>query len=152
MLGIFHLFPNLFLSALTVLFYVLYRCLCNILYCICSTGVGSLFLLHVIFPSQGLNPGLPHCRWILYQLSHKGSQFGYTSHCISGMALIMRKCDGCFCRYTSTCLIFCDVLSSQGQFLYSFISCTIPNPRPYTYRGPMCTGGKEREDQASTTC
>ena len=22
---------------------------------------------------QGLNPGLPHCRWILYQLSHKGS-------------------------------------------------------------------------------
>ena len=24
-------------------------------------------------PGQGLNPGLPHCRWILYQLSHKGS-------------------------------------------------------------------------------
>ena len=22
---------------------------------------------------RGLNPGLPHCRWILYQLSHKGS-------------------------------------------------------------------------------
>ena len=26
-----------------------------------------------IFPTQGLNPGLSHCRWILYQLSHKGS-------------------------------------------------------------------------------
>ena len=26
-----------------------------------------------IFPTQGSNPGLPHCRWILYQLSHKGS-------------------------------------------------------------------------------
>ena len=26
-----------------------------------------------IFPSQGSNPGLPHCRQILYQLSHKGS-------------------------------------------------------------------------------
>ena len=25
------------------------------------------------FPSQGSNPGLPHCRWIPYQLSHKGS-------------------------------------------------------------------------------
>ena len=25
------------------------------------------------FPTQGLNPGLPHCGWILYQLSHKGS-------------------------------------------------------------------------------
>ena len=23
--------------------------------------------------TQGLNPGLWHCRWILYQLSHKGS-------------------------------------------------------------------------------
>ena len=26
-----------------------------------------------IFPTQGSNPGLQHCRWILYQLSHKGS-------------------------------------------------------------------------------
>ena len=26
-----------------------------------------------IFPTQGLNPGLLHCRQILYQLSHKGS-------------------------------------------------------------------------------
>ena len=26
-----------------------------------------------IFPTQGLNPGLPHCRRILYQLSRKGS-------------------------------------------------------------------------------
>jgi len=25
------------------------------------------------FSTQGLNPGLPHCRWILYQLSQKGS-------------------------------------------------------------------------------
>ena len=38
-----------------------------------STGVGSLSLLQGIFPNQGLNPGLPHCRQILYQLSHKGS-------------------------------------------------------------------------------
>ena len=37
-----------------------------------NTGLGSLFLLQVIFPTQGSNPGLPHCGWILYQLSHKG--------------------------------------------------------------------------------
>jgi len=36
--------------------------------------VGSLSLLQVIFPTQGSNPGLLHCRQILYQLSHKGSQ------------------------------------------------------------------------------
>ena len=38
-----------------------------------NTGLGSLSLLQGIFPNQGLNPSLPHCRWILYQLSHKGS-------------------------------------------------------------------------------
>ena len=38
-----------------------------------NTGVGSLSLLQGIFPNQGLNPGLPHCGQILYQLSHKGS-------------------------------------------------------------------------------
>ena len=38
-----------------------------------NTGVGSLSLLQGIFSTQGWNPGLPHCRQILYQLSHKGS-------------------------------------------------------------------------------
>ena len=38
-----------------------------------NTGVYSLSLLQGIFPTQGLNPGPLHCRWILYQLSHKGS-------------------------------------------------------------------------------
>ena len=38
-----------------------------------DTGVGSLSLLQGIFPTQDSNPGLPHCKWILYQLSHKGS-------------------------------------------------------------------------------
>ena len=38
-----------------------------------NTGVGSLSLLWGIFPTQGSNLCLPHCRQILYQLSHKGS-------------------------------------------------------------------------------
>ena len=38
-----------------------------------NTEVGSLSLLQGIFPTQGSNPGLLHCRQILYQLSHKGS-------------------------------------------------------------------------------
>ena len=36
-----------------------------------NTGVGSLSLLQGIFPTQESNPGLPPCRRILYQLSHK---------------------------------------------------------------------------------
>ena len=35
--------------------------------------MGILSLLQGIFPTRWLNPELPHCRWILYQLSHKGS-------------------------------------------------------------------------------
>ena len=38
-----------------------------------NTGAGSLSLLQEIFPTQGLNPGLLHCRQILYQLNLKGS-------------------------------------------------------------------------------
>ena len=38
-----------------------------------NTGVGSLSLLQGILPTQGSNWGLPYCRQILYQMSHKGS-------------------------------------------------------------------------------
>ena len=38
-----------------------------------NIGAGGLSLLQWIFPTQGSNPGLLHYRWILYQLSHKGS-------------------------------------------------------------------------------
>ena len=38
-----------------------------------NTGVDSLSLLQGIFPTQGLNSGLPHYRRILYWLNHKGS-------------------------------------------------------------------------------
>ena len=38
-----------------------------------NTRLGNIFLLQGILPIQGSNPGLPRCRWILYQLSHKGS-------------------------------------------------------------------------------
>ena len=37
-----------------------------------NTGVGSLSLLQGIFPIQEMNPGLLHCRRILYQLSYQG--------------------------------------------------------------------------------
>ena len=38
-----------------------------------NTGVSCCPLLQGIVPIQRLNPGVPHCRKILYQLSHKGS-------------------------------------------------------------------------------
>ena len=38
-----------------------------------NTKMGCHVLLQGIFPTQGLNPGLPHCRQIPYCLSHQGS-------------------------------------------------------------------------------
>ena len=38
-----------------------------------NTGVGCHSLLQEIFPTQGSNLGLLHCRQILYRLSHLGS-------------------------------------------------------------------------------
>ena len=42
-----------------------------------NTGVGCHALLQGNFPTQGSNPGLLHCRWILYHLSHQGSPKEY---------------------------------------------------------------------------
>ena len=53
-----------------------------------KTGVGSLSFLQMICPTQGLNPGLPHFRQILYQVSHQGSSscFGlYQLNCPEGL-------------------------------------------------------------------
>ena len=43
-----------------------------------NTGVGCHALLHGIFPDQGSNLGLLHCRWILYQLSPQGNPSTYS--------------------------------------------------------------------------
>ena len=52
-----------------------------------NIGVGSLSLLQGIFPSQGSNPGLPLCRWILYQLNHKGSPKSKLLSCVRFFAI-----------------------------------------------------------------
>ena len=44
-----------------------------------NTGVGSRFLIQGIFPTQGSNWGLLHCRWILYQPNYQGSPKIYTA-------------------------------------------------------------------------
>ena len=48
-----------------------------------DTGVGCHFLLQEVFPTQGLNPGLLHCRQVLYRLSHQGRALIYMKPGIS---------------------------------------------------------------------
>ena len=54
-----------------------------------NTEVGSHFLLQVIFPTQGSNPGSLHCRQILYRLSHQGSSI--TQEWLSNLVLPLIK-------------------------------------------------------------
>ena len=64
--------------------------------------MGSLSLLQGIFPTQGLNPGLLHCRQTLYQLSHQGSprildRVAYPAHLIREGVIYLHPyspCDG----------------------------------------------------------
>ena len=58
-----------------------------------NTGVGSLSLLQGIFPTQGINRGLLHCRRILYQLSYKGSH----NYLLSTSLIMDVICDVSFC-------------------------------------------------------
>ena len=71
---------------------------------------GCRSLLQGISPTQGLNPGLPHCRWILYHLSHQGRKcVGRFQFAIIPLSVIL-----CFFQKwlnLFTC-IFCLYLSS----------------------------------------
>ena len=50
-----------------------------------NTRVDRLFLLQEIFSTQGSNPGLPHCRQILYQLSYQGSPMGASTDALDSI-------------------------------------------------------------------
>ena len=63
-----------------------------------STGVGCHFLLQRIFPTQGSNLALPHCRQTLYPLSHGGSPMkNVPCQCCSVAQLCPTLCDPMEC-------------------------------------------------------
>ena len=67
-----------------------------------NTRVGCHFLLQGIFPTQGSNSCLPHCRWILYHLNYQGI-YSHTE---------------CACHYTATKL----VLNKYYYFMCVFVN------------------------------
>ena len=74
-----------------------------------NTGVGSLCLLQGNFPTQGSNPGLSHCRRILYQLRRKGSP---ASPCWGKLAFSLLPCkSGSVCSQSSLFLQHCSLHS-----------------------------------------
>ena len=90
-----------------------------------NVGVDSLSLLQGIFLTQGSNPDLPHCRKILYQLSHQGSSCGWWKgliiiiHWISCFAFALSFWVSNIHRYfkdTST-LTLCNSMMAWPMFL-----------------------------------
>ena len=85
-----------------------------------KTGVGSLSLLQGIFPTQGWNPGLPHCRQILYQLSHKGSPKiikANTLSTTSSICTLQRVLHNNIWEMTMGVFVFCiwEILSGETE-------------------------------------
>jgi len=82
-------------------------------------GVSSHFLLQGIFPTQGSNPGLPHCRQRLYCLSHEGSRCVrlpfLTSSSVSVLPSLQSVSDAAFSRKPS--LISADGLSFPNRII-----------------------------------
>ena len=96
-----------------------------------NTGMGSLSLLQGIFSTQGSNPGLPHCRQILYCLSHHGSPriLGWVAYPFSGGSSQSRNGTGVFCI--------------AGRFFTSWATGEAHRPRKTMKRGE----GEEREKE-----
>ena len=87
-----------------------------------NTGVDSLSLLQGIFPTQGLKPGLLHCRQILYQLSHKGSP--QKQKAISNWPFIM------FLSYVQQYLLFSHSVMSDFLWPHGLQHARLPCPSP----------------------
>ena len=77
-----------------------------------NTGMGSLSLLQGIFPTQGSNLGLLHCRRILYQLSYKGNH---------GCSSWIRKGRGTRDQIANICWIIEKARKFQKSIYFFFI-------------------------------
>ena len=78
-----------------------------------NTWVDSYFFLQGIFLTQGSSPGLPYCRWILYQLSYQGKRF-YWRKVFKNQDL-STGCAHCYWDITTSCLLsmFCQLSRSR---------------------------------------
>ena len=109
-----------------------------------NTAVGSLSLLQGTFPSQGSNPGLPHCRRTFYQMSHKGSPRARSPPKVQVLSLRLNPLDPCCLALPTPCW---SPLPSSLLSVCSFVSdshdpmdCSPPGP---SVRGILQAGTLE---------
>ena len=98
-----------------------------------NTGVGYHDLLQGIFPNQGLNLGLPQCRWILYYLSLQGSPFYLFYHLEDAILVVPYNCKGNLLLSFFT-FIFWNILLC---FRPHSVACRILVPQPRIKPSPL---------------
>ena len=101
-----------------------------------NSGVHCHVLLQGMFPMQGSNPGLPHCRWILYHLSHQGSPriLESVAYPFSRVSSQLRNRTGisCIAGRFFTNWATREAHSSPYYHLYKAFFCSLPPPAlPY---------------------
>ena len=121
-----------------------------------NTGEGCHTLLQGIFPTQGLNPRLPHCGQILFCLNHQGSprKLELVTYPFSRGSSWPRHQTGVSCItgrfFTSSatrkahfllsvqfsCLVVSDSLQPHG-FQHARPPCPLPTPRVYSNSCPL---------------
>ena len=108
-----------------------------------NTGVGGYALLQGISPTQGSNPYLLHCRWILYRLSYQGSPVGMIKHLKSNSQIDYYHLCSCstlifavFAFYHSSCkeAQLCNETSSKGKQCHIML-------KPWTTSSSSSTDG-----------
>ena len=93
-----------------------------------NTGVGNHFLLQGIFPTQGMDPGLLHCRQILCCLSHQGNHL---------------KCLNIPYTSGATMVIIQAINSSEVCLRYRTISGKSGHQQVFSLHKALCTGSLE---------
>ena len=99
-----------------------------------NTGVGCHALLQGILPTQGLNPGLQHCRQILHCLSHKGSPKSFNGHLFKIKVKLNCRCILSSWKFSSVQFnlsVICDSPRPHG-LQHTRLPCPSPNPGVYS--------------------
>ena len=94
-----------------------------------NPGVGCQALLQGFFPAQGLNPGLPHCRQILYYLSHQNI---YTLLCI-------KQLTNENLLYSTMNSVQCSLVNEMGRKYYWHHSCGMDSSLSFSSQRVLLT-------------